>query len=137
MARPKGRRNKKMSGGINSDELGDDCERDSDLVESDGEDDGEDLVDFIVSDNHLISSMPDASSPSSGSRPAPPSRSKQQYYVPTMPSATQESDGMPDIKDIAGEAGRNGKERGQRLGAARANSKGRATRQVIDSDSDE
>lgn len=141
----KGRRNKKASGGINSDELGDDCERESDIVESDGSDDGEDLVDFVVSDNHIISSMPDASSPpptSSGNNATSHSRNTQRhYYVPTQTQATQESDDMPDLSELADMGHQDGQEETEVLGripgVVGRGRAGRLRRQVFDSDSDE
>jgi ATP-dependent DNA helicase MPH1 len=134
----KGRRTNKANGGINSDELGDDCERESDIMESDGSDDGEDLVGFIVSDNHVISSMPDASSPPSITSDSPAvsrPRTTGKYYVPTEIQATQESDGMPELSVLA-DVGDDSDGSGRVTGTGRGRA-GRSRRQVFDSDSDE
>ncbi|KAI6783821.1 ATP-dependent DNA helicase-like protein [Emericellopsis cladophorae] len=58
--KPKGKK-KAVSdcAGINSDEIGDDCERESDMIDTDGSDKGEDLEDFVVSDNEVPSSHPE------------------------------------------------------------------------------
>lgn len=105
--KPRGRAKKSQRklGGINSDEVGDDCERDSDLMESDGSDDGEDLVDFIVSDNHVPSSMQELQStpPSSSGQiqPNPATRQADEpYYVPSQFQGTQESEGVPDLDSL-------------------------------------
>jgi ATP-dependent DNA helicase MPH1 len=130
----RGQRNSKKSG-INSDEVGDDCERDSDLVETDGSDDGEDLIDFIVSDNGIISSMPNVSSSLPPTSQATPQSRDTQYYIPTAIQATQDSE--PDLDTLVGITNSGTKGGIQKLsevqGARRA---GRARRQVVDSDSD-
>ncbi|KAF6813611.1 ATP-dependent DNA helicase mph1 [Colletotrichum sojae] len=85
--------------GINSDELGDDCERDSDAMDTDGDDDGSDLLDFVVSDDRPISSAPRRASslPSSSSRTASPGPAAARqtpyrpFYVPTQFGPTQDS----------------------------------------------
>ncbi|KOS16747.1 ATP-dependent DNA helicase MPH1 [Escovopsis weberi] len=55
--------------GINSDEMGDDCERDSDLMDLGmaDSDDGSDLMGFVVRDSQVTSSMRGPGSPSSSS----------------------------------------------------------------------
>ena len=98
------RKTKQKTGGFNSDEVGDDCDRDSDLLETDGSDEGEDLLDFVVSDNHPVSSMKDpmsltATSPFASS---PTVRGQEDdgtkpFFVPTAFSATQESEDLPDL----------------------------------------
>ncbi|KAJ3528105.1 hypothetical protein NM208_g10370 [Fusarium decemcellulare] len=107
--RPKKGKGKRKTGGINMDEIGDDCDRDSDLMETDGSDDGEDLLDFIVSDNHLPSSMrePLATSPTSASMSQPPGTDEtaKPFFVPTRFSATQESDDIPDLDDLVHKKG--------------------------------
>ena len=98
------RKTKQKTGGFNSDEVGDDCDRDSDLLETDGSDEGEDLLDFVVSDNHPVSSMKDpmsltATSPFASSptvRGAEDDGTKP-FFVPTAFSATQESEDLPDL----------------------------------------
>ncbi|KAH6998015.1 hypothetical protein BKA56DRAFT_566632 [Ilyonectria sp. MPI-CAGE-AT-0026] len=135
----KGRGKKKAqrkSGGINSDEIGDDCGRSSDMMETDGSDDGEDLVDFIVSDNHITSSMrePRSTSPTTASpTPTAPDRTEKPFFVPTQFSATQDSEDIPDIDTLVGsKAGGDESETG--VGARRTV---RGRRAVLDdSDSD-
>ncbi|KAF7534182.1 hypothetical protein G7Z17_g13400 [Cylindrodendrum hubeiense] len=137
--KPKGRGKRKpqrKSGGINSDEIGDDCGRDSDMMETDGSDDGEDLVDFIVSDNHITSSMrePRSTSPTTGSpTPSAPDRTEKPFFVPTQFPATQESEGIPDIDTLVGTK-TGGDDSEQELGARRTVRGRRAV--VDDSDSD-
>ncbi|KHN99996.1 ATP-dependent DNA helicase mph1 [Metarhizium album ARSEF 1941] len=95
----------KQRGGISSYELGDDCERDSDQVESSGSDDGTDLLGFVVTDNQATSSMVDsqATSPTTASaQSTPKTESEKPFYVPTRFSATQESDDMPDLTALVG-----------------------------------
>lgn len=84
-------------------EIGDDCDRTSDLLDTDGSDDGSDLVDFIVADNQATSSMRHSqpTSPLSSSQ-VTPSAGQQPYFVPTAFPATQESEGMPDLDELVG-----------------------------------
>lgn len=91
--------------GINSDELGDDCEQDSDMDGSNGSDCGSDLMDFVVSDNQATSSMraspSPCTSPLSSSREMLEASGKEKpYFVPTEFPATQESEGVPDLDDL-------------------------------------
>ncbi|KAF9879102.1 dead box helicase [Colletotrichum karsti] len=107
-ARGRGKKGKKKStrGGINSDELGDDCLRDSDAMDTDGSDSGGDLLDFVVSDDHPISSIRPGSSalPSSQTaspEPAARARASKPFYVPTEFPDTQDSvDSLLDDDDI-------------------------------------
>ncbi|KAL2757129.1 hypothetical protein ACRALDRAFT_2052863 [Sodiomyces alcalophilus JCM 7366] len=100
-------RHRQRRGGINSDELGDDCERTSDIMETDGSDNGADLLDFIVEDDQPISqcssTLPTSPmvSPVSakvrGKVTGPPFRAKPSL-VPLELSPTQESlDEFPDL----------------------------------------
>ncbi|KAI9171445.1 ATP-dependent DNA helicase MPH1 [Paramyrothecium foliicola] len=141
--RGKGQRKKRprqsRGGGINSDEIGDDCERDSDLLESSDSDDGEDLADFLVSDNHVTSSMqhPPSSTPSIASESPSTPRAPQEkpFYVPTQFPGTQESEGMPDLDTLA-----NTKQTGRREAGKpvrRASNATRRGRQVVDDSDDE
>ncbi|TWU74515.1 3'-5' DNA helicase [Metarhizium rileyi] len=144
--RPKGDGRGTMSkqrSGINSSELGDDCERDSDLMESSGSDDGADLLDFVVADNQATSSMRDsqATSPTTASSQiTATAEPKQPFYVPTRFSATQESEDMPDLNTLVGRKA-NG-EIGTRdtsnsdLEDLAPKRSARGRRQVFDSDSD-
>ncbi|KAK2042564.1 type III restriction enzyme [Colletotrichum somersetense] len=97
---------RRVGRGINSDELGDDCDRDSDVMETDGSDSGGDLLDFVVSDDHPVSSNHPSSSalPTSQATAAgSPQRNDaaQPFYVPTEFPATQESaDSLPDLADV-------------------------------------
>lgn len=98
---------KRVARGINSDELGDACDRDSDAMETDGSDSGGDLLDFVVSDDHPVSSIQPTSSTlatspivisSAGPRPKGVARP---YYVPTEFPGTQESvDSLPDLDGV-------------------------------------
>ena len=132
---------------MNSDEVGDDCERDSDLMETDGSDDGEDLLDFIVSDNRPVSSLPISSmqeprstSPTTISpAPTPRGRTEKPFFVPTPFPGTQDSEGIPDLDTLVGTKA------GSRLRSAEQDSDedvtarrtGRGRRAVVDdSDSD-
>ncbi|KZL76105.1 fanconi anemia group M protein [Colletotrichum tofieldiae] len=97
---------KRVGRGINSDELGDDCDRDSDMMDTDGSDSGGDLLDFVVSDDHPVSSNHPTSSALATSPAAATGSTKrtdatQPFYVPTEFPATQESvDSLPDLDDV-------------------------------------
>jgi ATP-dependent DNA helicase MPH1 len=98
----KGKKKTQGRGGINSDEIGDDCNRESDDMETDGSDDGADLVDFLVSDNHVTSSIRESEPPSSTleSLATPRAASSKPFFVPTEFPATQESEGIPDLTSL-------------------------------------
>ncbi|KAM0343892.1 hypothetical protein ACHAPU_008161 [Fusarium lateritium] len=107
--RAKGKRKTQpKTGGLNSDEIGDDCDRESDLMETDGSDDGEDLLDFIVSDNHPVSSTREHMSLTATSPPVSSSstvgdamdEAVKPFFVRTQFSGTQESEEIPDLDDI-------------------------------------
>lgn len=90
---------------LNLEEIGDDCDRDSDAQESDGSDFGSDLAGFIVSDNKTASSLQGspATSPSFTSEQTPKADKEKRFFVPTTFSATQESDDdMPDVDALVG-----------------------------------
>ncbi|KAK2059934.1 type III restriction enzyme [Colletotrichum caudatum] len=97
---------RRVGRGINSDELGDDCDRDSDMMETDGSDSGGDLLDFVVSDDRPVSSNHPSSSalPTSQATAAGSTQrndAAQRFYVPTEFPATQESaDSLPDLADV-------------------------------------
>ncbi|CRK12802.1 hypothetical protein BN1723_009802 [Verticillium longisporum] len=109
----RGRKPKKRApqkrGGINSDELGDDCDRDSDMDDTDGSDDGADLLDFVVGDDHPISSLRDVSDdlPSSvTSTPAPTRTKLKPFFEPLSLPATQDStDDLPDLSVVTARTG--------------------------------
>ncbi|KAG5981460.1 3'-5' DNA helicase [Claviceps digitariae] len=144
---------------ITSNEWGDDCERDSDLMESSGSDDGADLLDFVVADTQATStSMMRDSQPTSTTAspthttPTSTSRSNavasRPFYVPTHFSATQESDDIPDLDTLIRcpvtkrpNAGKNDHAGVSDLASDSddVNTKraARARRQILDSDSDE
>lgn len=103
--------------GDHFEEIGDDCERTSDINETDGSDSGADLADFVVGDDQLISSIPSSiptfqsTDPTSGSPPsALSSKSKGPHLSVVAPAknaglagcmdfaATQES--LPDIDEL-------------------------------------
>ncbi|WQF78166.1 Putative helicase, P-loop containing nucleoside triphosphate hydrolase [Colletotrichum destructivum] len=107
--RGRGKKTPKLRGrGINSDELGDDCDRDSDVLDTDGSDSGGDLLDFVVSDDHPVSSIPPTSSVLEATSPATATvglakryEAARPFYVPTQFPATQESvDSLPDLDDV-------------------------------------
>ena len=101
---------------------GDDCMRTSDNYESDGSDSGADLVDFIVGDDEVTSSMRREQEGFSSSLPvsslprAPEVREKPKgrvaergppkadpFFVPTLFTPSQDSDEeMPDVSTLAG-----------------------------------
>ncbi|KAM0329912.1 hypothetical protein ACHAQA_004078 [Verticillium albo-atrum] len=107
--KPRGRKPQKRAprkkGGINSDELGDDCDRDSDMEDTDGSDDGADLLDFVVGDDHPVSSIQDISDdlPSSVTSTPVLKRTKPKpFFEPTSLPATQDScDDLPDLSVVA------------------------------------
>ncbi|KAM9876180.1 ATP-dependent DNA helicase mph1 [Verticillium dahliae] len=109
----RGRKPKKRApqkrGGINSDELGDDCDRDSDMEDTDGSDDGADLLDFVVGDDHPISSLRDVSDdlPSSAtSTPVPTRTQLKPFFEPLSLPATQDStDDLPDLSVMTARTG--------------------------------
>ena len=93
----------KQRGGINSDEVGDDCERDSDMPSTDGSDRGSDLEDFV--NDGPVTSPPPSTLPSSAG-PSPLSvRCKDNTATRSHPlmissqiSSTQESIGdLPSV----------------------------------------
>ncbi|KAI5466055.1 ATP-dependent DNA helicase mph1 [Mariannaea sp. PMI_226] len=140
--KPKGRGRKKgkqRTGGINSDEVGDDCMRDSDEMETDGSDDGEDLLDFIVSDNHVPSSMrsPRMSSPTiaSPTSSAPKRIAEKPFFVPTEFRGTQEDDDIPDLDILMRNKRRDDDDDSEGEQTARRTVRGRRA-VVDDSDSD-
>ncbi|KAF4594675.1 ATP-dependent DNA helicase MPH1 [Ophiocordyceps camponoti-floridani] len=96
---PKRRRRQLAKGsrarGINSDELGDDCEQESDLRETSDSDDGADLADFVVTDDRIASSAATRSTPA-----ATDDGEKKPFFVPTRFSPSQESDGFPDLAEL-------------------------------------
>ncbi|KAM0216773.1 hypothetical protein ACHAPQ_001183 [Fusarium lateritium] len=102
------RKAQRKTGGLNSDEVGDDCDRESDLMETDGSDNGEDLRDFIVSDNHPASSTREHGSLTATSPPASSSstvggvedEAVKPFFTRTQFSGTQESEEIPDLDDI-------------------------------------
>jgi ATP-dependent DNA helicase MPH1 len=89
---------------IGSDEEGDDCERDSDLLDESDSDDGADLLDFVVGDDQATSSMLDseATSPVRPKERTPRAEASKPYFVPTQFTATQESEGVPEFDLLVG-----------------------------------
>jgi ATP-dependent DNA helicase MPH1 len=125
--------------GINSDEIGDDCERDSDVLVDDS-DDGSDLKDFIASDNAVLSSVQESAwtSPTTPRQRDPPAEIEKPYYIPTSFAATQESeDDIPDLDVLVGNPKTSAdgiQELSVAIGRRRT---ARTKRWVVDSDSDE
>jgi len=128
-------------GGINSDEVGDDCERDSDVMDTDGSDDGADLLDFVVADNQATSSMMDsqATSPTSPtSQDTPRNRPQKPFYVPSHFPGTQESEGIPDVTTLVGTKRKESPlDSDDESGDLAARRPARGRRRLVDSDSDE
>ncbi|GAO18786.1 uncharacterized protein UV8b_02169 [Ustilaginoidea virens] len=150
MQRLKGKRKRRKTtrspgGGINSDEVGDDCERDSDLGDSSDSDDGADLRDFVVEDNQATSSLAgsQATSWTTASKSGTPKKEPQRpFYVPTTFSASQESDAIPDLKTLVGGGRSTGKVEMNNvvesdLGSHDARRVARGRQRILDSDSDE
>ncbi|KAK5990705.1 ATP-dependent DNA helicase MPH1 [Cladobotryum mycophilum] len=107
----KGKSRQRNGGGINSDELGDDCERDSDIHEMSDSDNGSDLVDFVVADTQATSSMRDpeaSSSPRTVTEATLRGKVSKPYFVPTQFTATQESDIIPDLDSLVGSSSKKG-----------------------------
>lgn len=82
--------------GDDFEDVGDDCERTSDIDHTDGSDSGADLADFVVGDDQLISSIP-SSLPSFQST-APTSRSPQSRLLSSTGKVAQVSD-RPSTED--------------------------------------
>ncbi|KAL7817827.1 P-loop containing nucleoside triphosphate hydrolase protein [Trichoderma gracile] len=103
-AKSKGKYSRKAA--IGSDEIGDDCERDSDLLDESDSDDGADLVDFVVGDDQATSSMLDseATSPIRQNERTPRAEAKKPYFVPTQFTATQESEDVPELDTLTGKS---------------------------------
>ncbi|KAL7902159.1 P-loop containing nucleoside triphosphate hydrolase protein [Trichoderma sp. SZMC 28014] len=101
-AKSKGKYSRKAA--IGSDEEGDDCERDSDLLDESDSDDGADLLDFVVGDDQATSSMVDseATSPVRPKERTPRAEASKPYFVPTQFTATQESEGVPEFDLLVG-----------------------------------
>ncbi|XWW92270.1 hypothetical protein V2A60_000193 [Cordyceps javanica] len=105
--------NKKNAEGrtaVNLEEVGDDCDRTSDVLHTDGSDSGGDLEGFVVSDNAPTSSMRNSqpTSPISMDQVTPrgvATRAKP-FYEPTSFNATQESEGVPELDSIVGSIGK-------------------------------
>lgn len=135
------KKNKKGSEGkaaANLEELGDDCDRTSDVLDTDGSDSGGDLVGFVVSDNVPTSSMRDSqpTSPVSAGRVTPnrAATKTKPFYEPTAFPATQESEGVPELDSIVGSIGKD-KQSSSAVAARRAG-RNRRGRVVDDSDSE-
>jgi ATP-dependent DNA helicase MPH1 len=126
--------------GINSDEIGDDCERDSDLLDDDDSDDGSDLKDFIASDNAVLSSLQESAwtSPTTPRQRDPPAEAEKPYYVPTSFAATQETEeDIPDLEVLVGNP-KTSSDGIQEFGVDISRRRTiRTKRRVVDSDSDE
>ncbi|RCI14563.1 hypothetical protein L249_6878 [Ophiocordyceps polyrhachis-furcata BCC 54312] len=129
--------------GINSDELGDNCERESDLVEENGSDDGADLEDFVVDDD-VVSYSPDGQTQSTplATQSTPTNRERRPFYVPTRFSPSQESEVFPDLVTLTSgtkrPAGRDASGDEQMEDTeARREARRRRLRRLVDSDGDE
>ena len=118
--------NRLKRSGDHIEDLGDDCERSSDIEETDGSDSGADLVDFVVGDDEITSSMmrshisTSPTSPPTPPQPQPRGRGKRggrgqtgSASQPVNLPQTQESDDMPDLDTLVNK-GEKGPERGKR-----------------------
>lgn len=132
-------------GGIGSQEIGDDCDRDSDLVETEGSDHGSDLLDFLVEDNEPTSSLvgsptgsaEEISCQGTARKPYPESL----FYQPEQFSATQESEEIPPLAILVDNAcGGRRSEANTQSASLEPPPKGRAARSrravIADDDSD-
>lgn len=95
---------------INLEEVGDDCDRTSDVLDTDGSDSGGDLLGFVVSDNAPTSSVRQSqpTSPISTGQATPRAAAPKSkpYFEPTTFIATQESEGMPELNSIVESVGK-------------------------------
>ncbi|EGX92108.1 helicase C-terminal domain protein [Cordyceps militaris CM01] len=91
-------------------EMGDDCDRTSDILDTDGSDTGGDLEGFVVSDNVPTSSMGHSqpTSPMSTGQVTPrgAANKSKPFFEPTAFNATQESEGVPELGSIVGSIGK-------------------------------
>ncbi|KAH8910774.1 P-loop containing nucleoside triphosphate hydrolase protein [Coniochaeta sp. PMI_546] len=93
--------------GDHLEDLGDDCERTSDINDTDGSDSGADLADFVVGDDQPISSIPSSlpsvqsTAPTSGSPPSglPSSTSKAVERSHGAPADDARFSGWMDLTD--------------------------------------
>ncbi|KAL6891141.1 P-loop containing nucleoside triphosphate hydrolase protein [Trichoderma longibrachiatum] len=133
-AKSKGKLNRKAA--IGSDEIGDDCERDSDLLDESDSDDGADLADFVVGDDQATSSMLDseATSPIRQAERTPRAEASKPYFVPTQFTATQESEDVPELDTLTGKSAFESWANGGSEEAAPAKRKRRGRATLLDSD---
>ncbi|OAA82462.1 helicase C-terminal domain protein [Akanthomyces lecanii RCEF 1005] len=122
---------------VNLDEVGDDCDRTSDVLDTDGSDSGGDLLGFVVSDNAPSSSMrhsqPTSPISTGQATPRATATKSKPFFEPTTFNATQESEGMPELDSILSSVGKD-KPPNNALAVRRAGRK--RGRVVDDSDSD-
>ncbi|OAR01115.1 hypothetical protein LLEC1_03568 [Akanthomyces lecanii] len=122
---------------VNLDEVGDDCDRTSDVLDTDGSDSGADLLDFVVSDNAPTSSMRQSQPTSPLSRgqatPRAATTKSKPFFEPTTFNATQESEGMPELDSILSSVGKSKPPRSEVLVRRAGRKRGRV---VDDSDSE-
>ncbi|RDA94477.1 hypothetical protein CP533_2290 [Ophiocordyceps camponoti-saundersi (nom. inval.)] len=129
--------------GINSDEVGDNCERESDLAETNGSDDGADLQDFVVEDDDVFHGPDGHTQPTPmATQSTPKSRERRPFYVPTRFSPSQESEVFPDLTTLTSGTKRPAERDacGEKLtddSDARREARRRRQRRLLDSDSDE
>mgnify|MGYP000905333024 CR=1 FL=1 len=124
-------------GGLNSDEVGEDCERDSDAVETDGSDDGSDLQDFLAPDDEIPSTHDCSSSLFLTSQPSPRPKTKAPSIAAVLFPGTQESEDLPDIDTIlSGKKPREPLRQDSADEDAAVKRGARGRRQILDSESD-
>ncbi|KAB5580529.1 ATP-dependent DNA helicase mph1 [Coniochaeta sp. 2T2.1] len=86
--------------GDHFEDLGDDCERTSDIDDTDGSDNGSDLDDFVVGDDQPISSIP--SSLPTSFLPSSAQAPKEDPQTAGWMDLTATQDSMPDIDELLG-----------------------------------
>ncbi|KAB5536366.1 type III restriction enzyme [Coniochaeta sp. 2T2.1] len=86
--------------GDHFEDLGDDCERTSDINDTDGSDNGSDLDDFVVGDDQPISSIP--SSLPTSFLPSSAQAPKEDPRMAGWMDLTATQDSMPDIDELLG-----------------------------------
>lgn len=133
----KGKKNDKVKGNrpLNLEEIGDDCDRDSDMEASDGSDFGSDLLGFVVSDNKTTSSLRGSptTSPTSASHATPKGQKDKPFFVPTTFAASQDSDGIPELDSLLS----NGDGNRQKAAKSESRSKRTARKGIVDDSDDD
>ncbi|KAM3533089.1 hypothetical protein MY4038_003620 [Beauveria bassiana] len=121
---------------VNLEEVGDDCDRTSDILDTDVSDSGADLEGFVVSDNVPTSSMrqsePASPIPTGQATPRGAAPKSKPFFEPTTFTATQESD-VPDLASLVASVGKEKPSSGEGVVRRAGRRRGRI---VDDSDSE-